>query len=372
MTPLGAEIRDLIAAEGPIPVSRYMALCLGHPRYGYYMTRDPIGLAGDFVTAPEISQMFGELVGLWAAQAWIDLGRPAPFALVELGPGRGTLMADALRAAKVAPGFLEAAAVHLVETSPVLRERQHATLAAPPAALGGGVHWHAQLDAVPDLPLIALANEFFDALPVRQMVRDRGAWRERLVGLDDAGALAFGLSPEADPSISDPSFAWDAPEGAVLEIAAAGAAVMRALAGRIVSAGGAALAIDYGHARTGFADTLQAIRRHAFADPLVDPGEADVTAHVDFAQLAVAAQGAGARVFGPVTQGAFLRALGIEPRARALAARASARQSEEIGAALVRLTGDRDADMGVLFKALAVAHPRLSACAGFTRDEGPC
>ncbi|WP_029031754.1 class I SAM-dependent methyltransferase [Salinarimonas rosea] len=367
MTPLGREIRELIAAEGPIPVSRYMALCLGHPQHGYYMTRDPIGLAGDFVTAPEISQMFGELVGLWAAQAWIDLGRPSPFALVELGPGRGTLMADALRAAKVAPGFLEAAAVHLVETSPVLRERQRATLAAPPATLSGGVHWHAQLDAVPDLPLIALANEFFDALPVRQMVRDRGTWRERLVGLDAAGALAFGLAPDADPSIT-----WQAPEGAVLELAAAGAAVMGALAGRIVAAGGAALAIDYGHARTGFADTLQAIRRHAFADPLVDPGEADVTAHVDFAQLAAAARGAGARVFGPATQGAFLRALGIEARARALASRASATQSEEIGAALVRLTGDRDADMGVLFKALAVAHPRLSACAGFIEDEGPC
>ncbi|WP_372425352.1 class I SAM-dependent methyltransferase [Salinarimonas chemoclinalis] len=367
MTPLGAEIRELIAAQGPIPVSRYMALCLGHPRYGYYMTRDPIGLSGDFVTAPEISQMFGELVGLWAAQTWIDLGSPSPFALVELGPGRGTLMADALRAAKVAPGFLEAAAVHLVETSPVLRERQRAALASPPPALAGGVHWHARLDDVPDRPLIALANEFFDALPVRQMVRDRGAWRERLVGLDAGGALGFGLAPDADPSVS-----WEAPEGAVLEIAAAGTAVMRALAGRIVAAGGAALAIDYGHARTGFADTLQAIRRHAFADPLVDPGEADVTAHVDFAQLATAAGAAGARVFGPVTQGAFLRALGIEARARALAARASATQSEEIGAALVRLTGERDADMGVLFKALAVAHPRLTACAGFIRDEEPC
>ncbi|GGK25044.1 class I SAM-dependent methyltransferase [Salinarimonas ramus] len=360
MTPLEREIRTLIAVEGPIPVSRYMALCLGHPTHGYYMTRDPIGMAGDFVTAPEISQMFGELVGLWAAQTWIDLGRPSPFALVELGPGRGTLMADALRAAKVAPGFLQAAAVHLVETSPVLRARQRATLASPPAALGGGVHWHASLDDVPDRPVIALANEFFDALPIRQVVRDRGAWRERLVGIDAGGALAFGLAPDADPSVS-----YDAPDGAVLEIAAAGAAVMRALAARIVACGGAALAIDYGHARTGFADTLQAVRRHAFADPLVDAGEADVTAHVDFAQLAQAAQDAGARVFGPVTQGALLRALGIEHRARTLASRASAKASEEIGAALTRLAGEGEDDMGVLFKALAVAHPRLSACAGF-------
>jgi NADH dehydrogenase [ubiquinone] 1 alpha subcomplex assembly factor 7 len=358
MTELEREIRTMIAAEGPIPVSRYMALCLGHPRLGYYMTRDPIGMAGDFVTAPEISQMFGELVGLWAAQTWMDLGRPAPFALVELGPGRGTLMADALRAARVAPGFLEAAQVHLVETSPVLREKQRATLSGAPA---GRVFWHANLDAVPDLPLIALANEFFDALPVRQLVREGGAWRERLVGLGADGRLAFGLSPDADPSI-----AYEAPEGEVLEIAAAGIPVMRALAARIVAAGGAALAIDYGHARTGFADTLQAVRRHAFADPLEDPGEADVTAHVDFAQLAAAARAAGALVHGPATQGAFLRALGIEARARALAARASAKQAEEIGAALQRLAGEGEDDMGVLFKAMAVTHPRLAQSPGFS------
>jgi len=361
MTELEREIREMIAAEGPIPVSRYMALCLGHPRLGYYMTRDPIGMAGDFVTAPEISQMFGELVGLWAAQTWMDLGSPAPFALVELGPGRGTLMADALRAARIAPGFLEAARVHLVETSPVLRAKQAATLAGVPE---GKLFWHARLEDVPEMPLVAIGNEFFDALPVRQLVRDRGAWRERMVGLDAKGALAFGLAPDPDPSI-----AWDAPEGAVLEIAAAGAAVMTTLAARIVAAGGAALAIDYGHARTGFADTLQAIRRHAFADPLEDPGEADVTVHVDFAQLARAAREAGAAVHGPVTQGAFLAALGIAARARALASRASARQAEEIGAALQRLVGERDEDMGVLFKALAVTHPRLAGSPGFPPTE---
>lgn len=357
MTELERAIREMIAADGPIPVSRYMALCLGHPTLGYYMTRDPIGMAGDFVTAPEISQMFGELVGLWAAQTWMDLGSPAPFALVELGPGRGTLMADALRAARVAPGFLDAARVHLVETSPILRAKQAATLAGIPE---GKLSWHARLEDVPDMPLVAIGNEFFDALPVRQVVRDRGAWRERLVGLGPDGRLAFGLAPDPDPSVP-----YDAPEGAVLEIAAAGTAVMGALAARIVAAGGAALAIDYGHARTGFADTLQAIRRHAFADPLEDPGEADVTAHVDFAQLAGAARAAGAAVHGPVTQGGFLATLGIEARARALAARASARQTEEIGAALQRLAGDGESDMGVLFKALAVTHPRLTQSPGF-------
>jgi NADH dehydrogenase [ubiquinone] 1 alpha subcomplex assembly factor 7 len=309
--------------------------------------------------------MFGELVGLWAAQTWMDLGRPAPFALVELGPGRGTLMADALRAARVAPGFLEAARVHLVETSPVLRAKQAATLAGVPEdRLSWQVSWHARLEDVPEMPIVAVGNAFFAALPVRQLVRDSGAWRERLVGLDADGRLAFGLAPDAEASVP-----WDAPEGAVLEIAAAGTAVMGTLAARIVAAGGAALAIDYGHARTGFADTLQAVRRHAFADPLEDPGEADVTAHVDFAQLARAAREAGAAVHGPVTQRDFLVALGIAARARALAARAGAKQAEEIGAALQRLAGEGEDDMGVLFKALAVTHPRLRASPGFPPTE---
>ena len=216
-TPLAREIARMIALDGPITVERYMALCLAHPQYGYYMTRDPLGLEGDFVTAPEISQMFGELIGLWAAQAWLDRGAPAPFRLIELGPGRGTLMADALRAARVAPGFLEALSVDLVETSPVLVDKQKRVLADVPVAC----HWHTSLDTVPDGPAIVIANEFFDALPLRQFVRHDGAWRERLVGIAEDGTLRFGLAPEPNREIT-----VKGREGAVVEWPMAGIAVM--------------------------------------------------------------------------------------------------------------------------------------------------
>lgn len=355
MSALAVELKALIRAEGPLPVDRFMALALGHPRHGYYMTRDPLGAGGDFVTAPEISQVFGELIGVWAAAAWEALGRPASVNLVELGPGRGTLMADALRAAALVPGFLDALDVHLVETSPILRAKQAASLAASPRP----VTWHGNVLGVPDGPVIAIANEFFDALPVRQLVRHSGRWHERVVGLDGTGALAFGLAPDPEPGFHDP-----APEGAVIEIQASGVPLMRALAERIARAGGAALAIDYGHTTSGHADTLQAVRRHAFADPLAEPGEADVTAHVDFAQLARAAREAGARVFGPITQGAFLAGLGLEARARRLAAATPARAAE-IAAAANRLAGTGEGGMGELFKAMAVTHPALESCAGF-------
>lgn len=355
MTPLAREIARLIALDGPISVERYMALCLSHPTHGYYMTRDPLGLEGDFVTAPEISQMFGELAGLWAAQVWLDMGRPSPFRLVELGPGRGTLMADALRAARAAPGFLDAARVDLVETSPVLVARQKATLARAPVP----VSWRRDLAEVPEGPAIVLANEFFDALPIRQFVRAGGAWRERVVGLDADGALVFGLAPDPDPTIS-----ITGREGATLEWQAAGNAVMVDLARRIVAQGGAALAIDYGHLRSGLADTLQAIKRHDFTDVLAEPGEADVTAHVDFAQLGAAARSQGARVHGPTSQGAFLRALGIDARAQALSA-ARPERAAEIEAARLRLTGDAPEHMGALFKAIAVSAPDGPTPPGF-------
>lgn len=356
MSALGHEIARLIALEGPLTVERYMSLCLAHPAHGYYITRDPIGPLGDFTTAPEISQMFGELVGLWAAEVWRLMGAPDQVRLIELGPGRGTLMRDALRAARVVPGFLDAIRIHLVETSPVLRRRQAATLANAPSPLT----WHDRLDEVPDGAAIVLANEFFDALPIRQFVRDCGAWRERLVGLSADGALAFGLAAEPTRDVT-----LTAPEGAMLEWPAAGLEIMRSLADRLVAQGGAALAIDYGHVRSGFADTLQAVKNHGFADPLSEPGEADLTAHVDFAQLAAAARGAGAVIHGPVTQGDFLRALGIEARAAALAARASEAQAGDIAAALRRLTGATSDDMGTLFKAMAVSAPDLPPLPGF-------
>jgi NADH dehydrogenase [ubiquinone] 1 alpha subcomplex assembly factor 7 len=341
MSVLRDEIVALIRAEGPLSVARFMELALGHPTLGYYMTRDPFGAAGDFTTAPEISQMFGELIGLRLAQAWFDIGSPPRVILAEAGPGRGTLMADALRAAKAVPGFRAATELHLVETSPALRTVQAETLrdAAP--------CWHARLSDLPaDAPVLLVANEFLDALPVHQFERRNGAWHERLVGEQD-GALRFGLSPTPEASLTR-----DAPEGAVLEVSPAALAAVADIAARIVRQGGAALLVDYGHAG-GFGDTLQALHAHAFADPLAAPGEADLTAHVDFAAMAAAARQAGARVEGPVEQGPFLLSLGLAARTERLMAAAPAKAAE-IAAARDRLTEMTPTGMGRLFKVLQV------------------
>lgn len=362
MTPLGREIAALVASEGPVSVARFMALCLGDPRHGYYMTRDPFGAAGDFVTAPEVSQMFGELIGLWCADTWSRMGAPGVVRLVELGPGRGTLIADAARAARALPPFRAALDIHLVEMSPALRNTQRATLEA------GGITatWHERVETVPEAPALVVANEFFDALPIRQFVRAPDGWRERLVGLGEGGGLAFGLAPEPAPSLAGVA----GPLGAILEIAEEGAAVMRTLASRVAQQGGAVLAIDYGHARTQTGETLQAVRRHAFVDALSEPGEADVTAHVDFAALGRIAAQSGASVHGPVTQGAFLRSLGLSARAEALRRHASAETAAGIDAAVDRLAGG-GAGMGELFKVLAVADPRLGPLAGFDTGAAP-
>jgi NADH dehydrogenase [ubiquinone] 1 alpha subcomplex assembly factor 7 len=350
MTPLEAEIRRIIAADGPMPVARYMELCLGHPRYGYYMTRDPLGVAGDFVTAPEVSQMFGELIGAWAATVWRQMGAPAAVQLIELGPGRGTLMADALRAGKALPGFLDAATVHLVETSPVLRTRQQATLGAAP------VQWHDRIEHVPEGPCIAIANEFVDALPVDQLVRGRDGWHPRMVGVV-ADRLAFVVAP--DP-LRHPVEANAAP-GSILELRHD--APVALLAQRVARHGGAALIMDYGHTATAPGDSLQAVRAHKFTDPLAEPGEADLTTQVDFAALARTAQRAGAVTHGPLGQGEFLRRLGIEARAARLKANATPQQTADIDAALTRLTAA--GQMGELFKVMGVTDPRLGALPGF-------
>jgi len=390
VTPLGTKIAALIAANGPITIADYMALCLGDPEHGYYMAREPFGRGGDFVTAPEVSQVFGELIGLWAVATWQAMGAPPSFVLAELGPGRGTLMADILRAVRVRPAFVDAARVHLVETSPRLRAAQEAALS------GVAVAWSDTVDALPARPLIVIANEFFDAIPIRQYVRQSSGWIERMVGLDDAGWLAFGLRPlEAPPpslphspsfrrkpeSIADltaspepqeqrqgsrwtPAFAGvkgpGAPEGQpdILEISPASTALMGALASRIAAEGGAALVIDYGYEGPAFGDTLQAVRAHAYTDPLAEPGEADLTAHVDFAALARAATEAGARPRPLVTQGEFLRRLGIAARAERLAAGKDAATRAAIAAAVDRLTAPEA--MGDLFKFLALSHSGLA------------
>ena len=353
MTPLAAEIAALIRQNGPIGIDRYMALCLGHPVHGYYRTRDPLGAQGDFTTAPEISQMFGELLGAWAAYVHGLLGRPDPLVLVELGPGRGTLMADALRALRAAaPGL--GVAPHLVETSPVLRAVQDRTLA------GTGAVWHESPETLPEGPAILLANEFFDCLPVLQFVRRPGGWHARQVGLDPQGRFIFGLAPEPSPGLDA-----DGPEGALLSVPSAGLDLIRAFAQRVCTLGGVLLILDYGHARPGFGDTLQAMARHGFADPLEAPGEADLTHHVDFAALARAAAGAGAQVHGPVDQGDFLLGLGLRQRAERLKARATADQAAGIDAAVARLTDPDATGMGSLFKVLAVSGPDLGPLPGF-------
>ncbi len=356
MSPLAALLRDIIAQDGPITVERYMAETLGHPTHGYYVTRDPLGAGGDFTTAPEISQMFGEMIGLWCVAAWRRMGEPSPFVLAELGPGRGTLMADALRAARLEPRFLEAMRLHLIETSPALREKQSAVLAVQHPT------WHADFRGVPDGPLLLVANEFFDALPIRQFERMADGWRERLVDHDGARFVFVLSSREPDEFLLH-----DAPVGAIMEISPASLRVMGDIGGRIARHGGVALAIDYGYVRTdntrAWGETFQALRGHRRHDPLETPGQADLTAHVDFAALARAAHDAGSLTHGPLPQGLFLKALGIELRALRLARDATSEQRTAIDAALHRLT-HADA-MGLLFKALAVAHPSLGAPDGF-------
>jgi len=338
--PFADTLREIIAHDGPITVERYMSLCLRQ----YYATRDPLGAAGDFTTAPEISQMFGELIGLWLMEIWHAMGRPSPCRLIELGPGRGTLMADLLRATQVLPDFKAAAAVHLVETSPALRQRQQAALAAS----GFSLHWHDRLVDVPPGPVLLVANEFLDALPVRQFLATELGWCERLVGLDGE-RLIFGLRPEPEQGLGNPLRRGD-----VLEWPAASIDVMGELARRLQQDGGAALILDYGYWGPAYGDTLQALKQHAFVDPLAEPGEADLTTHVDFHRLAQAAVAGGARAHGIATQGDFLQALGIEARAASLKARATPAQGADIDQALARLTERGPTGMGELFKVLAV------------------
>ena len=361
MTPLGRALIERIRRDGPLPVADYMALCLGDPEHGYYRRADAIGRGGDFVTAPEISQMFGELVGAWAAAVWTALGRPATVRLVELGPGRGTLMADALRAVtKAAPDFRAAIDLHLVEINPALRARQAEALrAAKP-------EWHESLATVPTGPTIVIANEFFDALPVQQYERTADGWRLRCVGLE-ADTLAFVGGPVVADAPLEPAHAA-VPPGAIVEVSPASRAVIGDLAARIAK-GGAALIVDYGAPASGTGDTVQAVRAHRPVGPLEMPGESDLTAHVDFAALARAARAAGATVHGPVPQGLFLNRLGIAARAAILLRQATPEQRRAIAAACERLIGE--AQMGTLFQVLAITAPGAPVPPGFEPPPHP-
>ncbi|PBB20252.1 class I SAM-dependent methyltransferase [Mesorhizobium sp. WSM4313] len=348
MTRLKERIIGLIGAAGPIPVSEYMALCLFDPDAGYYTTREPFGAAGDFITAPEISQMFGELVAVWLYQAWQGAGRPLPATFAEIGPGRGTLMNDMLRTwSRLDPALTGKASFALIETSPRLAEIQKQTLADQDAKLA----WHQTIDTLPRQPLFIVGNELFDAVPIRQFVHVGESWRERVVGLDGADELRFFAGAgSVDPALL-PAAAADAPQGAVAEIAPARSALMAVIAERIAGQGGAGLFIDYGHLRPGIGDTFQALRRHRREDVLANPGEADLTAHVDFTPLADMARAHGLDV-QLSTQGEFLLGMGLLERAGTLGADADAKTRQAISEAVERLAG-RDA-MGELFKVMKI------------------
>jgi NADH dehydrogenase [ubiquinone] 1 alpha subcomplex assembly factor 7 len=345
-TGLLAVLRERIRREGPLRLDAYMEMCLADPEHGYWIKPHSIGADGDFITAPEISQVFGELLGLWAAITWQRMGKPTLVRLVELGPGRGTLLRDALRAAGLVAAFRAAVSLHLIEKSPALRRLQQTVLAGAGASV---LFWHEHLADVPAGPAIIIGNEFLDALPIRQLVFGEGVWRERTVELGSAGALRFGLG-EVVP------FQGYAPArpGDVAELRRGEDAILGELSKRAAPI--SALFIDYGPAEPAYGDTLQGVRRHAYAEPLSDPGDVDLTAHVGFAGLAEKARGAGLAVHGPLTQAEFLGRLGIVERAARLMA-ANPAAASQIEAAVQRLLMPNG--MGGHFKVLAVGSPQL-------------
>ncbi len=348
MNRLGEKIAGLIRAAGPISVADYMAMCLFDPGDGYYTTREPFGVKGDFITAPEVSQMFGELVAVWLVQAWEAIGRPAPVTLAEIGPGRGTLMKDIVRTvARIAPDLATKATFALIEASPRLTEVQRQTVGQS----GVSITWHATPATLPDQPLLIVGNEIFDALPFRQFVKADGKWLERAVGLDDHGQFHFGIGAATLGSDTLPRGGDNAPDGSIFEIAPPREALMAEIAARLARNGGAGLFFDYGHLQPGLADTFQAVRKHRSEGVFDNPGEADLTSHVDFSALAGTARAHGL-AYHAITQGDFLLGMGLIERAGRLGQDADEAAREKISAAVERLAGPDQ--MGSLFKTLAV------------------
>jgi NADH dehydrogenase [ubiquinone] 1 alpha subcomplex assembly factor 7 len=345
--------RRMITSTGPINVARYMTDALAHPDWGYYTTQEAFGAQGDFITAPEVSQVFGEMLGLWCAQTWMQLGKPAKFGLVELGPGRGTLMADMITATKSVPGFHQAVTIHVVEMSKRLREIQREKL----DGTGIEIQWFDRLDQVSQGPSLFVANEFIDALPMRQFQHFQGKWHERQIALNDAqDELIFVLSPSAVPDVVLPKELSNGNDGDMFEVGTAGQNIADEIGTRITQHGGAALIIDYGYAqdlrdRTQFGDTLQAVKSHNYHALLQDPGRADLTAHVDFMEIARSAANAGAAPQGITTQANFLNALGIVERIDALIQHHPDTR-ENLQNALRRLT--HEDEMGQLFKVIVI------------------
>ncbi len=355
-------IKDRIQHSGPVPLADYMELALSHPEYGYYQIRHPFGVHGDFTTAPEISQMFGELIGLWCVDYWTKLGSPENFRLVELGPGSGRLMQDALRAARIAPEFLSAAQIHLVENSPLLHRLQQKNLS------NLDISWHDRLETVPEGPMILIANEFFDALPMQQYVKSENGWLKRHAGLDADHNLAF-VDLEC-PENSIPKFCdahSQASVNKIVEINTASEQIILEISNRVNTSGGAALVIDYGPAISAVGDSLQAVRDQQYSNPLEKPGMADITAHVDFEQLSNVALDCGCQIQGPTSQGRFLERLGIEARAAILQSKASEDQKQQIATAYKRLVSKEE--MGVLFKVIAFMQKGSPRTEGFDAEN---
>jgi len=377
LTPLARKLSARIAAEGSLTLHDYMEACLYDAEHGYYKKRDPLGRGGDFITAPEISQVFGELIGLWAGETWRLMGQPDAVRLIELGPGRGTLMADALRALRVLPAFPQCATVHLIETSEPLRAAQEAALAGVPCP----VRWHERIEEAPAGPAIVIANEFFDCLPVRQFVFDETAqlWHERMVAFRD-GSFEFALSPDGvrvpphpvllpegrrdarilagdissvlSPLGERDRVRGDFESGAIVETRPGAANVLQSFAARAATAPFAALIIDYGYSRPAHGDTVQAVKQHRHASLFEAPGETDLTAHTDFSSLAQQAEALGLAASGPMPMGEWLLRLGLEARAQQLLRRASPGQAADIQSRISRLVSP--AQMGVLFKTLVL------------------
>ncbi len=360
MTPLEADIRRRITAAGPMPVGEFMSLCLTHPEHGYYVTRDPLGRRGDFTTAPEVSQMFGELIGLWMVTVWQQMGAPETVHVIELGPGRGTMMSDAMRAAKIAPDFIKATMLHFVEISPPLQALQEQAI----GALGMTARWHRSQDQVPSGQAIVIANEFFDALPINQAVKMGDGWHRRCIGIGPDSAFRYEVEPQPMPHFEAtlPPIVRQAREGEIFEWRSDHETIE--LGRRIAREPSAALLIDYGHVESATGETLQAVRGHLFADPLAEPGEADMTAHVDFEALSRSLEAIGPRAYGPIEQAVFLDRIGINARAQTLKTNASRAKLHDIDAAMARLTGSGRTGMGALFKVLALTHPKLAAPPG--------
>lgn len=366
--PLEKKIRDLIFQTGPMSVADYFAVCLADPEFGYYITKDPFGVAGDFTTAPEISQLFGEMIGVYLVQSWQMQAPDGPIRIIEIGPGRGTLMADALRVMeKIAPTLLEQATIHMVETSPKLSEIQKETL----AKYDDKISWHNSFEDVPNGFFLLVANELFDAIPLRQFVKTDLGFRERTVTIDASDELAFSVGIAGMDTTLLPSNHKDQPTGTIFEIAPARVNVMTTIATRLAKEGGSALVIDYGYLTTGFGDTLQAIHKHEFDPPLANPGLADLTSHVDFEMLMRTAHAANAHIHGVMHQGDFLVGLGLLQRAGMLGQDKDHETQQDIRSAVERLVGVGQGNMGELFKVLAISGQALKLAPFIPQVENP-